>query len=63
MTQNNLGIALQEQGIRTGGQSGAELLSQAVVAYREALTVRTRDSLPQYWANSQYNLGLGLFEF
>ena len=61
MTQNNLGNALREQGIRTGGKAGAELLSQAVTAYREALTVYTRESLPQHWAATQNNLGIALF--
>ncbi|MBA2590798.1 MAG: hypothetical protein H0U97_00485 [Gammaproteobacteria bacterium] len=32
MTQTNLGIALQEQGIRTAGEAGAKLLSEAVAA-------------------------------
>ena len=43
MTQNNLGSALQNQGIRTGGVHGTELLAQAVDAYRSALEVRTRE--------------------
>jgi hypothetical protein len=34
MTQNNLSSALREQGIRTGGAQGIELLAQAVNAYR-----------------------------
>jgi tetratricopeptide (TPR) repeat protein len=62
MTQNNLGTALQEQGIRAGGQEGAELLSQAVTAYREALKVRTFETLPQDWAMTQNNLGNALSE-
>jgi hypothetical protein len=62
MTQNNLGNTLREQGIRAGGEAGAELLSQAVAAYREALTVYTRDSLPQQWAETQENLGRVLLE-
>ena len=39
MTQNNLGTALQDQGIRTGGEAGAHLLAEAVTAYRQALEV------------------------
>jgi hypothetical protein len=62
MTQNNLGAALCQQGIRTGGEAGTELLSQAVAAFREALIVRTRDSLPQDWAVTQNNLGIALFQ-
>jgi tetratricopeptide (TPR) repeat protein len=59
-TQNNLGIALGDQGIRTGGEAGAALLAQAVDAYRAALTVRTPDTLPQDWAMTQNNLGNAL---
>jgi hypothetical protein len=51
---------LQQQGIRTEGEAGAELLFQAVAAYRAALTVYTRDSLPQDWARTQNNLGIVL---
>ena len=29
-------------------------------AYRQALTVYTRDDLPQYWATTQNNLGIAL---
>ena len=29
-------------------------------AYRQALTVRTRDDLPQDWATTQNNLGTAL---
>ena len=39
-----------------------EILAQAVAAYREALTVRTRESLPQDWATTQNNLGAALEE-
>ncbi|QTA79451.1 Tetratricopeptide repeat-containing protein [Desulfonema limicola] len=59
-TQNNLGAALSDQGIRTGGKEGAKLLSQAVEAYRAALTVYTLETLPQYWAGTQNNLGNAL---
>ena len=60
MTQNNLGAALQEQGIRTAGEAGARLLSGAAAAYRAALEVYTRESLPQDWAMTQNNLGNAL---
>ena len=50
MTQNNLGAALSDQGIRTGGEQGRALLADAVKAYRNALQVYTRDQLPQEWA-------------
>jgi tetratricopeptide (TPR) repeat protein len=61
-TQNNLGNALSEQGIRAGGEAGRELLGAAVEAYREALRVYTRDALPQDWAMTQNNLGSALSE-
>lgn len=55
MMQNKLGIALQEQGIRTGGEAGAHLLAEAVTAYRQALEVRTREALPLQWAQTHSN--------
>ena len=39
---------------------GLRRLSEAVEAYRQALTVRTRDDLPQDWAMTQNNLGTAL---
>ena len=60
MTQNNLGIALRDQGIRTGGERGTQLLAEAVTAYRQALEVYTRETLPQQWATTQNNLGITL---
>ena len=60
MTQNNLGIALRDQGIRTGGERGTQLLAEAVAAYRQALEVYTRETLPQDWAMTQNNLGIAL---
>ncbi|MGB8194312.1 MAG: tetratricopeptide repeat protein [Chitinophagaceae bacterium] len=58
MTQNNLGNALRDQGIRIGDQEGATLITQAVAAYRAALEIYTKEDLPQYWAMAQHNLGL-----
>lgn len=55
-TQNNLGIALQEQGIRSGGEEGRRLLAEAVAAYRNALQVRTQEALPPQWAQTVENL-------
>ena len=55
-TQNNLGMALQNQGIHTGGEAGAHLLAEAVTAYRQALEVRTLNTLPPQWAQTQNNL-------
>ena len=57
MTQNNLGLVLWDQGTRTGGEAGTQLLDEAVTAYRDALTVYTKAQLPQQWASTQYNLG------
>ena len=58
--QNNLAVALKNQGIRTEGVKGSNLLAQAVVAYRAALEVRTHDRHPLDWAKTQNNLGLVL---
>ncbi|MEP1013331.1 MAG: tetratricopeptide repeat protein, partial [Paracoccaceae bacterium] len=56
MTQNNLGAALGDQGNRTDGSKGADLLEQAVTAYRAALEVRTRTDHPVSWASTQENI-------
>ena len=58
MTQNNLGTALRFLGQRLGGPEGLRRLNESVEAYRQALTVRTRDDLPQGWATTQNNLGI-----
>jgi tetratricopeptide (TPR) repeat protein len=55
-TQNNLGQALYNQGIRSEGAIAMELLGQAVAAYRSALEVYTREQLPQQWAMTKINL-------
>ena len=55
-TQNRLGVALQEQAIRTGGSKRAELLAQAVAAYRSALEVYTHEVFPAYHELVQANL-------
>ena len=60
MIQNNLGVTLGDQGIRTGGEAGANLLAEAVTAYRAALTIYTKEQLPQDWAGTQNNLGATL---
>ena len=39
------------------GPEGLRRLNEAAEAYRQALTVRTRDDLPQDWARTQNNLG------
>ncbi|MCA3455551.1 MAG: helix-turn-helix transcriptional regulator [Rhodobacter sp.] len=58
--QNNLAIALQEQGSRIEGAAGAALLGQAVDAYRAALRVYTRADHPVHWAGTTQNLALAL---
>jgi tetratricopeptide (TPR) repeat protein len=55
-TQNNLGAALAEQGMRGTGEEGLRLLLDAIQCYRAALEVRTFESLPQEWASTQNNL-------
>ena len=56
---NSLGNSLQEAGIRTQGADIQNFLRDAA-AYRAALTVRTKERLPQQWASTQNNLGIVL---
>ena len=59
------GQRVTDLGERLGGPEGLRRLNEAVEAYRQALTVRKRDDLPQDWAMTQNNLGnasLGLGE-
>ncbi len=58
MTQNNLGTALSPLGER---ESGTARLEEAVAAYRDALTERTRERVPLGWAMTQNNLGNALW--
>ncbi|MEO0389936.1 MAG: helix-turn-helix domain-containing protein [Pseudomonadota bacterium] len=60
--QNQLGIALQNRGIRTDGPQGAQLLADAVTAYRAALEVHTRADHPVAWAMTKNNLAIALQE-
>ena len=53
----SLGISLQEAGIRTKGEDSQKFLRKSVAAYRDALTVYTKEQLPQDWAMTQNNLG------
>ncbi len=57
-TQNNLAIALQEQGIRTGGAAGTGLLARAVSACDAALSIYTRADHPVQWAMTKENLAI-----
>jgi len=60
MVQNNLGTALQEKAARANRAEITMLLTQAIAAYRAALEVYTRDTMPQAWAITQNNLGNAL---
>ncbi|WP_052507667.1 tetratricopeptide repeat protein [Sphingomonas hengshuiensis] len=60
IAQNDLGIALATRGARTGGDAGSALLSEAVSAFRAALTVRTERAMPADWAGTQNSLGAAL---
>ena len=57
-TQNNLGNALRMLGER---ESDTARLEEAVTAYRDALTERTRERVPLGWAMTQNNLGAALW--
>ncbi len=52
---------LWDQGTRTGGEAGTRILAQAIDAYRAALTIRTREHLPQAWAQTHNNLAKAAF--
>ena len=56
MTQNNLGATLGDQGTRTGGEAGKDLIRQAINAYELALQIRTREALPVQWEVTMGNL-------
>jgi tetratricopeptide (TPR) repeat protein len=55
--QNNLAIALEILGARTQGSEGADVIAQALTAYRNALMVCTRANHPISWATIQNNVG------
>src|SRR5262249_4248034 len=44
------------QGERTAGERGTQLLAEAVTAYRQALEVRTLETLPRQWAQTHNSL-------
>jgi tetratricopeptide (TPR) repeat protein len=62
MSQSGLGNSLREQSTRAEGPEAVRLLGEAASAYRRALLVLTRDSMPQDWATTQHNLGYVLQE-
>ena len=61
-TQNNTANALKDQGRSVDGSEAVRLLGEAASAYRRALLVFTRESMPLEWATSQHNLGFALQE-
>ena len=62
LTQYSIGNSLREQSTRAEGPEVTRLLGDAESAYRRALLVLTRDSMPQEWATTQHNLGYILQE-
>lgn len=60
--QNNLAIAIaiaiEDQGNRTDGEQGTDLLAQAVTAFNAALELRTREGFPVQWAMTQQNIAI-----
>ena len=61
-TQYSIGNSIKEQASRAEGSEAVRLMGEAVSAYRRALLVLTRDSLPQEWATTQHNVGYLLQE-
>ena len=55
-TKINLGVALMNQSERLSGEESLHVLGEAVEAYRQALQVYTRETVPQEWAGTQNNL-------
>jgi len=60
--QNSLAVALANQGTRTDGPKGADLLAEAVTACRAVLDVYTQHDYPEQWATTLNNLGNALQE-
>ncbi|MEO0400814.1 MAG: hypothetical protein AAF214_00405 [Pseudomonadota bacterium] len=60
MCQNAAAVVFQEQGNRTEGQTGAQMLADAIAAYHAAMEVYTRAEHPENWAATQNNLGNAL---
>lgn len=60
--QNETANALRDRGRSVDGPEAVRLLGEAVSAYRRALLVFTRESMPLEWATTQQNLGFALQE-
>jgi tetratricopeptide (TPR) repeat protein len=61
-TQNSNANTLKDEGRSVDGPEAVRLLGEAASAYRRALLVFTRDSMPLEWATTQHNLGFALQE-
>ena len=61
-TQTSIGNTLKEQAASVEGPEAARLFGEAAAAYRRALSVLTRDSMPEDWATTQHSLGYVLQE-
>lgn len=61
-TQSETANKLRDQGRSVNGPEAVRLLGEAASAYRRALLVYTRDSMPLEWATTQHNLGFALQE-
>jgi tetratricopeptide (TPR) repeat protein len=61
-TQNSIGNTLKDQAASVEGPEAVRLFSEAAAAYRRALSVLTRDSMPEDWATTQHSLGYVLQE-
>jgi tetratricopeptide (TPR) repeat protein len=61
-TQIDTGNRLRDQGRGVDGPEAVRLLGEATSAYRRALLVFSRDSMPLEWASTQHNLGFALQE-
>lgn len=60
--QNSTANSLKDQGRSVDGPESLRLLGAAASAYRRALLVFTRESMPLEWATTQHNLGFALQE-
>ena len=58
--QNNLGLALRIFGERQSGKESIARVKDAIIGFKKALEVRTKDSAPMQWAMTKNNLGMAL---